>query len=57
MFVLPNRVNDLGWVSHVAGVNNSTSSVFQLLQVQLFALSFGVLGVGHWFDLIALHQS
>ena len=48
MFVLPNRVNDLVRVSHVAGVNNSTSSVFQLLQVQLFVLSLSLLGVGDW---------
>ena len=26
----------------------TTSCVFQLLQVQLFVLSFGVLGVSHW---------
>ena len=30
MFVLPNRVNNLGWVSHVAGVNDCTGSLFEL---------------------------
>ena len=28
---LPMQVNNLGWVSHMAGVNNTTSSIFQLL--------------------------